>query len=69
MWGACETSVSVYIHLPVSIKLNLWKSRRPEKRFIGPGVQAVVLDGQRDHAVPVLRVIHECPCESSESGT
>lgn len=62
--------MSVCICLVVSIKLSLQKSRRPGKQFVGPGIQAVVSDRQRDHAVPVLRVIHECecPCESYESG-
>lgn len=33
-------------------------------------MQVVLLDGWRDHDVPVLRVIHErvCSCESYESG-
>lgn len=48
LWDDCEC-----VYLLVSIKLNLWKSRRPGKWFIGPGIQAVVSDGQRDHAVPV----------------
>lgn len=61
--------MSVSVQPLVSIVLNLWNSRRPEKRFIEPWIQAVILDSQRTHAVPVFRVIHKrvCPCEAEES--